>query len=246
MSAEHGSSDYRSKLIDTISHQLQNPVAAIIGNLELLLEGLSPGDPTERGLRAIERAAGRINLMVQDLLALATLNNPNRPLPEVDVDLGALVRDVLESVATEATSAGILLEAVLPDVPLLVRGDPGELEDLVGNLVSNAIKYSASGGTVTATVRSVVGEGEPCAELCVTDLGIGIAAEDVGRLYEEFFRSADPAVRRRPGTGLGLTVVDRIVQRHGGRIEVESELGRGTTFRALLPALGVPEATEAG
>ncbi len=212
-------------------------MTAIIGNLELLLEDLPPGDPSERGLRAIERAAGRINAMVQDLLALAKVDNPDRPRHEVDVDLAALVRDVLDSVSTEATGSGVTLDLSVADAPLLVRGDPGELEDLVCNLVSNAIKYSAPGGAVTASVAPTVEEGDAYAELRVADLGIGIADEDLGRLYEEFFRSPRPEVRRRPGTGLGLTVVDRVVGRHEGRIEVESELGRGTTFRVLLPAL---------
>jgi signal transduction histidine kinase len=237
MHRERATADYRGQLIDALSHQLQNPVAAITGNLELLFDELEPGDQTERPLRAIERATGRIQAMIHDLLALAKVNHPDRPLHEVEVDLGALVGDLCDSVRAEATAGDVKVELEVPAGPTLVRGDPGELEDLVGNLVSNAIKYSDPGGSVTASVRRVVDGGAPYVEVAVVDEGIGIAEEDQGRLFEEFFRSESVEARARPGTGLGLAVVDRVVRRHRGRIEVESELGEGTTFRVLLPVL---------
>ena len=238
MRRERATSDYRGQLIDALSHQLQNPVAAITGNLELLFDNLEPGDRSERPLRAIERATGRIQAMIQDLLALAKVNNPDRPLHEVEVDLADLVRVVGDSVRAEAAAGRRegRSSSSRPS-PMLVRGDPGELEDLVGNLVSNAIKYSDPGGSVTACVQRVVQGGTAYVELAVIDEGIGIAEEEQGRLFEEFFRSENVEARARPGTGLGLAVVDRVVRRHRGRIEVESELGEGTTFRVLLPAL---------
>ena len=237
MRRERATSDYRGQLIDALSHQLQNPVAAITGNLELLFDDLEPGDASERPLRAIERATGRIQAMIQDLLALAKVNNPDRPLHEVEVDLAALVRVVGDSVRAEAAAGDVKVKLDLPADPMLVRGDPGELEDLVGNLVSNAIKYSDPGDSVTACVQRVVQGGTAYVELAVIDEGIGIADEEHGRLFEEFFRSENVVARARPGTGLGLAVVDRVVRRHRGRIEVESELGEGTTFRVLLPSL---------
>ena len=237
MRRERATSDYRGQLIDALSHQLQNPVAAITGNLELLFDNLEPGDRSERPLRAIERATGRIQAMIQDLLALAKVNNPDRPLHEVEVDVPALVRVVGDSVRAEAAAGDVKVQLDLPADPLLVRGDPGELEDLVGNLVSNAIKYSDPGDSVTASVQRVVQGGSAYVELAIIDQGIGIAEEEQSRLFEEFFRSDDVAARTRPGTGLGLAVVDRVVRRHRGRIEVESELGEGTTFRVLFPAL---------
>jgi signal transduction histidine kinase len=237
MRRERATSDYRGQLIDALSHQLQNPVAAISGNLELLLHGLDPDDPRERPLRAIERATGRIQAMIADLVALARVNNPHRPLHEVEVDVVTLVDDVVESVSAEAATAEVKVATELPPRPLVVRGDPGELEDLVANLLSNAIKYSDPGGSVTAAVQRLVGGATAYVELSVRDRGIGIAEEEQDRLFEEFFRSQSVAARRRPGTGLGLAVVDRVVRRHGGTVEVESELGEGTTFRVLLPAV---------
>ena len=237
MQRERATSDYRGQLIDALSHQLQNPVAAITGNLELLFDSLEPGDGSERPLRAIERATGRIQSMIQDLLALAKVNNPDRPLHEVDVDVAALVSLVADSVRAEAAAGDVKVRLDLPADPKLVKGDPGELEDLVANLVSNALKYSDAGGSVTAGVRGMEQGGSAYVELTVSDEGIGIAEEERGRLFEEFFRSDDVKARTRPGTGLGLAVVDRVVRRHRGRIEVESELGEGTTFRVLLPAI---------
>jgi signal transduction histidine kinase len=237
MRRERATSDYRGHLSDALSHQLQNPVAAITGNLELLFDGLEPGDRTERPLRAIERATGRIQAMIQDLLALAKVNNPNRPLHEVEVDLAALVRVVADSVRVEAAAGDVKVRLDLPVEPTPVLGDPGELEDLVGNLVSNAIKYSDPGDSVTIGIGRVVQGETAFVELAVIDEGIGFAESEQGRLFEDFFRSDDVAARARPGTGLGLSVVDRVVRRHRGRIDVESELGQGTTFRVLLPSV---------
>ena len=237
MLRERARSHYRGQLIDALSHQLQNPVAAITGNLELLLDEVEAGDPDERPLRAIERATGRIQVMIQDLLALSKVNNPDRPLHEVEVDLGALAQGVVELVSVEAAASDVKLEFTLPPTPMQVRGDPGELDDLVGNLISNAIKYSDPGDVVTVWVQGVVEGGTPWVELSICDEGIGIAEEEQGRLFEEFFRSERVEARTRPGTGLGLTVVDRVVHRHRGSIDVESELGEGTTFRVLLPAV---------
>ena len=238
MRRERATSDYRGHLIDALAHQLQNPVAAISGNLELLFDDLVPGDAMERPLRAIERATGRIQTMITDLLALAKVNNPDHgPLHETDVDLAALVHDCLESATTDVAAAELTFSLELPAEPATVRGDPGELEDLVSNLVSNAIKYSEPGGGVVVGVRQVSEDGTPYVELTVADEGLGIADEERAHLFEEFFRSERPEVRSRPGTGLGLVVVDRVVRRHRGRIEVESEVDEGTTIRVLLPAL---------
>lgn len=226
-------SDHRRDLIDVFSHQLQNPVAAILGNLEILLEDLPAEHEDARPLRAIERAAGRIEAMVQDLLVLAKLDRRDGALPTAEVDLAALTADVAEAFHAEATGLGVTLRVEVPDTPLVVRGDRGELEDLVANLVSNGVKYSDPGGEVLVRATSAPG----AVELHVRDRGIGIAEADVGRLFEEFFRSESLQARSRPGTGLGLAVVDRVVQRHRGRVEVDSVLGEGTTFRVVLPAV---------
>ena len=117
-----------------------------------------------------------------------------------------------------------------PGLPTVV-GDPEDLHRVVANLVSNAVKYSRPGGTVTIVVRPV----KDGVLLAVSDEGIGIAEHDVPHLFTEFFRSTNPAALEEPGTGLGLSIVQRIVERHEGSLEVRSELGVGTTVEVRLP-----------
>ena len=141
------------------------------------------------------------------------------------------MRDACDLVAVTAGQRDLHVSVKAPLEPLRTIGDAAQLDRVVVNLLSNAVKYTPERGAVTVTVRGVP-EG---IELAVADNGLGISEEDKARLFTEFFRSSDPAVAAQPGTGLGLAIVDRIVRRHGGAISVESELGRGTTVRVLLP-----------
>ena len=113
-----------------------------------------------------------------------------------------------------------------------MAGDACQLDRVVVNLVGNALKYTPEGGAITIGLRRVADE----IEIEVADEGIGISVEDRAHIFTEFFRSADPQVTAQKGTGLGLAIVQQIVRRHGGRMEMESELGHGSTFRVLLPA----------
>lgn len=124
------------------------------------------------------------------------------------------------------------LEVRLDDGPLLVLGDPTEIDQLVANLVSNAVKYTPSGGTVTLSVRRRDHE----VEIGVADDGLGIAEEDQARIFRAFYRTENPQALSEPGTGLGLAIVATVVERHGGRLELDSRLGEGTTFTITLPA----------
>ncbi len=144
----------------------------------------------------------------------------------------ALIETALDLARLTARQHGIEICVTAPDRPLLVRGDPHDLDVLFGNLLSNAVKYSDAGGTIRVVVTT---EGDGDLVVAVSDDGIGISEEDRERLFREFFRSTNPEALTRPGTGLGLAISARIVARHGGRIGVESELGRGSTFRVVLP-----------
>jgi signal transduction histidine kinase len=179
---------------------------------------------------AIRRGGDRIERVVADLLALHGTADAV-PASGGRVDLGALAAEVVALNAALAASLGTDLRVVRPPEPVVAGGDAGDVDHVVTNLVSNALKYTPAGGRVVVSVASVDGE----ATLAVTDDGIGIAAEDLPRLFEEFYRSADPAAAGQPGTGLGLAIVRRFVERHGGRVEVDSELGVGSTFRVILP-----------
>lgn len=223
---------YKSQLIATVSHELKNPLTSVLGHLEILesVDGL-PG-PVQTSINAMERGARRLGRVVDDLLLLSKVGDPDNPVIARPVDLRTIVDDVVELTAVEAERRHLSVAVVAGSEQVLAQGDPDELDRVVSNLLSNALKYTPEGGRITV---SVARRGDQV-ELVCTDEGLGISAEDQQQLFTEFFRSSNPAAVAQPGTGLGLAIVARIVQRHNGQISVESELGRGSTFRVVLPA----------
>lgn len=223
---------YKSQLIATVSHELKNPLTAIMGHLEMLEASPDLTGTTRTSLAAMERGTTRMVRVVEDLLLLSKVGDPDNPVIPAPVDLRRIVEDVVDLTSVAAERKGIDLEVDAPREPVLAIGDHDELDRVCANLVSNAVKYTRDGGRVTVQLAACGDE----IMLSCTDTGLGISVEEQGHLFREFFRSTDPDARSQPGTGLGLAIVSRIVQRHRGRIEVESELGRGSTFRVLLPA----------
>jgi len=223
---------YRSELIRTVSHELKNPLGVIVGHVEML--ELTPGLPEIAGpsLRALGRSSARLTSVVDDLLLLSRIGNPDTPLDRRPVHLAPILADVLEDETIHARRAGVELSApTYGDAgELIVSGDAKELLRLVANLVNNAIKYSTTGGRVDVALERV---GDAVVFTCRDD-GLGISDDDQQQLFNEFFRSTNPDALSRPGTGLGLAIVARIASRHGGRVEVDSALGKGTTFRVTL------------
>ncbi|MBS44118.1 MAG: hypothetical protein CMH83_13330 [Nocardioides sp.] len=225
--------DHRTLLIATLSHELRSPLAVIRGNLEVVGE-LAEDPDSDPFHQAMVRGADRMQKVVDDLLLLTRVSDPRHPLVCVPVDLRAVVLDVVSLVETQADAKQISLHVGLPSQRALVPGDAVELDRLVGNLVSNAVKYSNEGGSVSVTLEHVAHQ----VVLTVTDTGLGISEEDQQGLFRAFFRSSNPDAQRRPGTGLGLSIVASVAERHGGTIEVDSTLGHGTTFTVRLPAEG--------
>ncbi|WP_122818892.1 sensor histidine kinase [Nocardioides pantholopis] len=222
---------YKSQLIATVSHELKNPLTSILGHLEIL-ESVELERPVRTSLSAMERGARRLGRVVDDLLLLSKVGDPGNPLLARAVDMRSIVDDVVDMVAVSAARGGLKVEVAPPEQPLHALGDAVELDRVVSNLVSNAVKYTPEGGSIRITLAR---QGDEVVLTCADD-GLGISADDQQRLFREFFRSTNPEAVARPGTGLGLAIVRRIVERHGGRIEVESELGRGSCFRVFLPA----------
>jgi signal transduction histidine kinase len=221
----------KTQLFSTVSHELKNPLASIVGHVELLRQ--EPDGNGDWSLGVIERNTERLQSLVDDLLTLSRVSDPDRPMPEADVDLGEVSRDVVDMFRPRADTQQVSLTFDLEERLPLVRGSAGDLERVVQNLVSNAVKFTPAGGKVAVSVASrrdrVVLE-------CIDD-GLGISPEDQEGLFTEFFRGTNPETLQVPGTGLGLSIAQRVVTRHGGRIDVESELGRGTSITLLLPAL---------
>ncbi|WP_457205624.1 sensor histidine kinase [Nocardioides sp. P5_C9_2] len=222
---------YRTELVDTVAHELRNPLTSVMGNLELLEEeGLS--DHGRRSVGSAIRGARRIEGVIDDLLTMARVSDPDAVFEPESVDLRQVVRDVEDECAHAATVRSITISTAMPDGPVAVPGRPDELHRMLANLLSNAVKYSDDGSSVALGLAV---DGEEVA-LRVVDHGLGISEEDQHDLFREFFRSHNPEALSRPGSGLGLVIVERIVRRHGGRIDVESALGRGTTVTVRLPA----------
>jgi signal transduction histidine kinase len=222
---------YKTEMISTLAHELKNPLAAIIGHLEML-ETSDDGRVTARSLSAIERGATRLRSLVEDLLLLSKVGDPQRPFSPTAVDLSEVVSSVCDLLLPQATKQGVRIDAVGTSDKVLVWGDAAELDRVVSNLLSNAVKFSPVGGTVTCAVEE---RGGTVALRC-SDQGIGISASDQEQLFTEFFRSTNPEALEVPGTGLGLTIVKRIVERHDGTIALDSALGQGATFTVSLPA----------
>ena len=219
--------EYRSGLLSTVSHELKNPLGVIDGHLELLESLPGMPDAAQTSLRALVRGSTRLATVIDDLLLLGRTENPDHPLDRVDVDLAPLVAEVLEDAAVSARGARVTVAPPAVDDDVVVGGDREELHRVVANLLGNAVKYSQPGGTVQVSLTRA---GDEVVLECVDD-GIGISEADQEHLFQEFFRSSNPEAVARPGTGLGLTIVKRIVARHGGRLAVESELGTGSTVR---------------
>lgn len=219
----------KTTLFSTVHHELKNPLASIVGHVELLKENPT-GDATW-SLKVMARNTHRLQGLVDDLLTLSKVSDPDRPLVREPVDLAELVRDAADMFLPRATQEDVTIQVVTPAQPPAAWGSSDELARLVENLMSNAVKYTTDGGAVTVSLREVGDK----VELVVADEGLGISRTDLQSLFTEFFRSTNPDALEVPGTGLGLSIVQRIVARHNGTISVDSELGQGTRFTVLLP-----------
>ena len=236
VTAERDAERLKDDFFGLISHELRTPLTSIIGYTELLAE-IEADNLSEQGRRfveVIERNSRRELSLVGDLLLLTKITAGTFEIERGRADLAALAAAVAEESAPEARKAGVEL-SVEADDPLRIDADPHRLTQVVDNLVSNAIKFTPKGGKVE--IRAFA-DGD-VAVVAVADTGIGIPPEDSHRLFERMFRAHEAEQRHIQGTGLGLTIVKAIVDAHGGSIEVESEIGRGTTISVRLPMRAV-------
>ncbi|MHC4946999.1 MAG: ATP-binding protein [Planctomycetota bacterium] len=224
----------RSDFAANVSHELRTPITNIKGYVETLRQtGVADVEQTGRFLEIIRKNSDRLTAIVEDVLALTRLEHPLAPeaLERSPHSALALIRSVLGQYEAAAGARGIELRAeAAPDLELTVH--PQLLEQALANLVSNAIRYSPDGTTVTVAARRRDDE----VELSVADEGPGIAPEHVPRLFERFYRVDKARSRALGGTGLGLAIVKHIALVHGGRVDVDTDVGRGSTFRIVLPA----------
>ncbi len=222
--------------VAALSHELRTPLTAIKGYLETLRE--EQGSAAHPYLDIIARHSERLILLARDLLSLSELEEKLLEPVRQPVDLMALLGDVLPLFERKIADKGLALTRPAASDPVWVTGDPSRLEQLLINLVDNAVKYTDRGNIVlgfSTDGRDVVLE--------VTDTGVGIPEKALPRIFDRFFVTDRARSRQSGGTGLGLAIVKHIVLQHGGKIEVESELGKGSTFRVRLAAANLPGQT---
>jgi two-component system, OmpR family, phosphate regulon sensor histidine kinase PhoR len=224
--------EIRRDFVANVSHELRTPLSIFHGNLETLLEaGDLDEDETRHIYEVMKRHSDRLNLLVNDLLSLARLESKEAKLQLAEINLRDFLEDVTRDWAKRLAGKNLRLELQVPENFPTLHADERRLEEVVHNLLDNAVKYSHQNG------RILIQAGAPDQEvvLSVRDEGVGIAANDLPRIFERFYRADRARSRELGGTGLGLSIVKHIAQLHGGRVEAESALGQGTTIRVVLP-----------
>ena len=229
----------RRDFVANVSHELRTPLTALLGFIETL-KGAARDDPAarERFLGIMEREATRMNRLVGDLLSLSRVEAEERVRPSERVDVVALVRSVATTLRGLADSAGVRIEISTPEDRIEIQADPDQLTQVLHNLIENAVKYGAGAGNVRIEIERKgmsVTLREPAISIAVIDHGDGIDAIHLPRLTERFYRVDTHRSREKGGTGLGLAIVKHIVNRHRGRLRIESEKGKGSRFTVILP-----------
>ena len=220
-----------------VAHDLRNPLSGLKITVDLLHElepSLASRESGARALGVLRRNIDRLTRMVDDLLDTSRIEAGGVALCFEDgVDLREAARSAVELYGGTSPRHAVRLE--VPEAPVTIRADPTRLDQVVGNLVSNAIKYSPEGGDIVVRVEKRGAD----AILAVCDRGVGIPPEEHARIFEPF-RRAGRAADLAPGAGLGLSVVRRIVEAHGGHVELQSAPERGSEFRIVLPSSSEP------
>jgi two-component system phosphate regulon sensor histidine kinase PhoR len=231
--------EMRADFVANVSHELRTPLAALTGFIDTL-RGPARDDPEarERFLGIMQAQAWRMARLIDDLLSLSRIELRAHQRPGTPVDLVPIVRQVTDGLQLLARERGVAIEVFAPPEPLMALGDRDELIRLFENLVENGLKYGASGKRVEiALARTTTADGKGESRVSVRDHGPGIAAEHLPRLTERFYRVDVGESRAQGGTGLGLALVKHILNRHQGRLAIESQPGQGAKFTVSLPLL---------
>lgn len=221
-------------LVSTVSHELRTPLTSISGYLEMVLDGDAGELPAEAVdmLRVVERNTQRLRNLIEDLLTQSRIEAGRLRLTVSRVDLREVIADLEAALRPIADANRVAFLITVPDPgEFCIEGDRRQLEQAFTNLLANAIKFTPAGGQVELTARPL---GRDRVLVTIADTGIGIPSAELERLFDRFFRASNATEAEIPGTGLGLSIVREIIRAHQGHLEVESELGAGTTFRIGL------------
>ncbi len=241
--------EWKSEFVSFVAHELKTPMTSMKGYTDLLISGVTGAlsEQQQTFLGTIRANIDRMQTLVSDLNDVTKLQTKNMPMEFGALDFRAVVTESLRPLLRQIEEKRLDLALELPETLPLIRADQNRLIQVLTNLVSNAYKYTPEGGRITLQARTAEtnldGKGRnlgPALHITVADTGIGMSEEDLKQLFTPYFRSDNPLAREQPGTGLGLTIVHGIVERHGGRIWVESQLGQGTAFHFTIPLAAEP------
>lgn len=226
----------RKDFVANVSHELKTPLTSIKGFVETLLDGdLEDKETTRKFMSIIYQEAERLNNLIHDLLDISKLESGQTELRIKQVELEPLIDSVVLAISNRMNAKDLQLEK---DIQVkTVWADEDLLNELFINLIDNSVKYTPAGGKIT--VGSLKGKGETI--IYVRDTGFGIPAESLPRIFERFYRVDKGRSREMGGTGLGLSIVKHIVERHGGKVAVQSELGKGSEFTVTIPDVALAE-----
>lgn len=225
--------EMRRDFVANVSHELRTPLSILRGYIETMLDDpkLSHGETT-RILEVMDQHSKRLGLLANDLLSLAHLESGNSSLQPSEIDSLRFLSDLVRDWGKKFQSKNLEATVDVAEDCSTIHADEGRLREIFDNLLDNALKYSDNGGAISLSAERHNGE----VVLGVTDSGVGISQDDLPRIFERFYRADKARSRDLGGTGLGLSIVKHIAQLHGGRVEAESQLGKGTTIRVILPA----------
>jgi two-component system phosphate regulon sensor histidine kinase PhoR len=225
--------EMRRDFVANVSHELRTPLSILRGYIETLLESQTSRAELRRILHVMQRHSKRLGILLRDLLSLAKLESANPDLDFATIRLDELCLNAARDWEKKLTGKHLhVIVDLAPGLPT-IRADASRLQEVLYNLLDNAVKYSPKHGEIRLGVERRENE----IALSVTDKGIGISEQDLPRIFERFYRADKSRSKEETGTGLGLAIVKHIAQLHDGRVEAESELGKGTTVRVLIPAV---------
>ncbi len=233
---------YKSEFVSIVAHELKLPMTSIKGYSDLLVMGAA-GQPTEaqmQFLQVIRSNVERMNTLVSDLLDISRIETGRLKLDLKPVEMQLVVEETLRTLRKHIEDKQQVLTVDVPEGLPKVMGDKSRLIQVLANLVSNAYKYTPTGGTITIQVRpdGASEDGRPLLVCSVQDTGIGMSPEDVEKLGQKFFRSGDQRARDVPGHGLGFSIAKNLIELQGGQMTIESELNKGSTFSFTIPVSG--------
>jgi len=235
VTAEAEAKRAKTEFVSTVSHEMRTPMTSIKGYVDLLLMGAVGvlADDQQHFLSIVRNNTDRLTKLVDDLLDISRIESGRMVLSPENVSIGALADQVILAMEARAMDKGLTLRSDVPPGLPEVIADPDRVAQILTNLVVNAVYYTPPDGEITVSAC----EQDDVLHVSVSDTGIGIAPENQEKIFDRFFRADDAVVQGAPGTGLGLCIVQSLVEMHGGRVWVESKMGEGSTFTFTLPTV---------